>query len=160
MLHLGLVQKHGMSIPESEEAKPEAQRKTIPFFPNFAMKDLAIWLIALNVLALCAALFPWSLGPAADALKPAPADIHPEWYFMSSFQVLKLFGAWFPGASGEFLGLGMFNLGMVLWVAIPLFDPTSKSGKWGRRATWFGFLAVGILLVTTIWGYAVLPPTP
>lgn len=160
MLHLGLVQKHGMSIPESEEAKPESQRKTIPFFPNFAMKDLAIWLIALNVLALCAALYPWSLGPAADALKPAPMDIHPEWYFMSSFQVLKLFGNWFPGASGEFLGLGMFNLGMVLWVAIPLFDPTSKSGKWGRRATWFGFLAVGVLLVTTIWGYVVLPPTP
>lgn len=160
MFHLALVQKHGMSIPESEEAKPESQRKSIPFFPNFAMKDLAMWLIALNVLALLAAVFPWSLGPAADPLKPAPADIHPEWYFMTSFQILKLFGAWFPGALGEFLGLASFNLGVVLWAIVPLFDPTSKSGKWGVRATYFGMFMLAAIIVTTIWGYAVLPATP
>lgn len=160
MLHLGLVQSHGMSIPESEQAKPESQRRTVPFFPNFVMKDLAVWLIALNVLALLAAVFPWSLGPAADALTPAPMGIHPEWYYMSSFQVLKLFGAWFPGEIGEFLGLGLFNLGLVLWFLVPLFDSTTKAGAWGRRATWFGFLVLGVLIVTTIWGYAVLPPSP
>lgn len=155
--HLYLVQKHGMSIPPSEEAKPVAERKTIPFFPNFAVKDLAVWLIALNVLALLATLFPWDLGPAADSLKPAPADIHPEWYFMSSFQILKIFGAWFPGALGEFLGLGIFNLGVFLWMLVPFFDPNSRSGAWGRRVTWYGYLVVLVTIVTTIWGYAVLP---
>lgn len=157
LFHLALVQKHGMSIPESEEDKPESQRKTIPFFPNFAMKDLAVWLIALNVLAFVAAIYPWPLGEVADSLKPAPMDIHPEWVFMSSFQVLKLFGQWFPGEFGEFLGLGMFNLGLVLWVLVPFFDPTRRSGAWARRATWFGFVVVAILLITTVWGYAVLP---
>ena len=156
-LHLGLVQKHGMSLPESEQDKPEAARKTIPFFPNFAMKDLAAWLIALNVLAFLAAVFPWSLGEAADALKPAPMDIHPEWYFMSSFQVLKLFGQWFPGEIGEILGLGLFNVALVLWILVPFFDPERRSGLWGRRATWFGLLVVAVLLITTFWGYAVLP---
>lgn len=158
MLHLGLVQKHGMSIPESEESKPESERKSIPFFPNFAMKDLAMWLIALNVLALLAALFPWGLGEPADALKPAPMDIHPEWYFMSSFQTLKLFGQWFPGEIGEFLGLAVFGLGLLLWIVIPFFDPKTKTGARGRSlATYFGLFVLTILIVTTIWGYAVLP---
>lgn len=157
LLHLGLVQSHGMSLPESELAKPEAQRKSVPFFPNFVMKDLAVWLVALNVLALLAFVYPWPLGPAADPLAPAPADIHPEWYFMSSFQILKIFGGWFPGAVGEFLGLGFFNLGVVLWALVPLFDPEGKSAVWGRRVKWLGFIVLAVLAVTTIWGYAVLP---
>ncbi|MCB9496301.1 MAG: cytochrome b N-terminal domain-containing protein [Fibrobacteria bacterium] len=157
LLHLGLVQQHGMSIPESEQQKPEAERKSIPFFPNFVFKDLAVWLVALNVLALLAVAFPWPLGPAADPLAPAPADIHPEWYFMSSFQILKAFGGWFPGVVGEFLGIAFFNAGVVLWALVPLFDPNTKSGQWGRRVTWFGFVVLAVLIVTTIWGYAVLP---
>ena len=155
-LHLWLVQKHGNALPPSEEAKPPVQRKTIPFFPNFLMKDLAMWLIALNVLALLAAVFPWDLGNQADLLKPAPNGIHPEWYFMSSFQVLKLFGNWLPGSIGEGAGIVLFTLGLVLWFLIPLYDPDSRSGLRARRATWFGFLVMAILLVTTIWGYAKL----
>jgi cytochrome b6 len=157
MIHLVLVQKHGMSIPEDEAAKPEALRKSVPFFPNFVMKDLAVWLVALNVLALLATLFPWDLGAAADALKPAPQDIHPEWYFMSSFQLLKIFGAWFPGSLGEFLGLGTFSFGVFLWALVPLFDPGTQGGKWARRVTWYGYVVVLVILITTIWGYAVLP---
>jgi cytochrome b6 len=157
MAHLALVQKHGMSLPESEQDKPEKERKSIPFFPNFAMKDMAAWLVALNVLALLAACFPWPLGPAADPLKSAPMDIHPEWYFMSQFQILKLFGAWFPGEIGEFLGLGLINAGIVLWLLVPFFDPERRAGLWGRRVTWFGLFVVAVLVITTIWGYAVLP---
>ncbi|HLP09798.1 MAG TPA: cytochrome bc complex cytochrome b subunit [Opitutaceae bacterium] len=155
-LHLWLVQKHGNAVPPSEEAKPVAARRTVPFFPNFVMKDVAMWLIALNVLAVLAAMFPWDLGNQADLLKPAPAGIHPEWYFMSSFQVLKLFGSWFPGAVGEGAGIVLFTLGLVLWFLLPLYDANSVSGQRARRATWFGFLALSVLLVTTIWGYATL----
>lgn len=155
-LHLWLVQKHGNAVPPSEEARPAAQRRSVPFFPNFLMKDMAMWLIALNVLAVLAAMFPWDLGNQADLLKPAPAGIHPEWYFMSSFQVLKLFGTWFPGAAGESAGIVLFTLGLVLWFFIPLYDPNSAASVRARRATWFGILALTILLVTTIWGYAKL----
>lgn len=88
MFHLYLVQKHGNAVPEAEEATPVEKRKTMPFFPNFIAKDLAMWLITLNVIALLAALFPWQLGPQADPLKPAPAGIHPEWYFMAQFQII------------------------------------------------------------------------
>lgn len=151
--HLWLVQKHGNAVPPSEEAKPPEQRRSIPFFPNFLMKDLAMWLIALNVLALLASLFPWELGEQADPLKPAPAGIHPEWYFMSSFQVLKIFGQWFPGAAGEALGMILFTLGLVLWFLIPLYDTSSARGRRARNATYFGILTVAILVITTTWGY-------
>jgi len=151
--HLWLVQKHGNAVPPSEEARPAAERRSIPFFPNFMLKDLAMWLIALNLLAVLAAMFPWDLGQAADPLKPAPRGIHPEWYFMSQFQVLKVFGNWLPGAAGEIIGLVWFTLGMILWCLIPLYDPRNDGGRRGRRATYFGLLALFILIVTTGWGF-------
>jgi cytochrome b6 len=151
--HLWLVQKHGNALPPSEEAKPAAERRTMPFFPNFMVKDLAAWLIALTVLAVLAALFPWELGEAADPLEPAPKGIHPEWYFMSSFQVLKLLGTWFPGRTGEVLGIAAFNLGLALWFAIPLYDTKQAAGRRARRATYLGLGALAVLVITTIWGY-------
>jgi hypothetical protein len=65
----------------------------MPFMPNFLRKDLAMWLISLNILALLASVFPWSLGkPIRPAGARAPLGIHPEWYFMSPFEMLKLLG--------------------------------------------------------------------
>jgi quinol-cytochrome oxidoreductase complex cytochrome b subunit len=154
--HLWLVQKHGNACPPSEEAKPVEARKTIPFFPNFLMKDLAMWLITLNVLALLASMFPWDLGQPADPLKPAPPGIHPEWYFMSQFQILKLFGNWFPGSAGEAAGIVVFTLGLVLWFLVPLFDTNRAAGRRARQATYFGLFVLAVLVVTTIWGYAAL----
>ena len=152
-LHLWLVQKHGNAMPPAEEAKPETERKSIPFFPNFLAKDLAMWLIALNVIAVFAALFPWQLGPPADALKPAPEGIHPEWYFMSQFQTLKIVGRIFPGYAGESIGMILFTLGLVLWFLVPAYDTKSKAGQRARLTTYFGLLVVAILIGTTLWGY-------
>jgi quinol-cytochrome oxidoreductase complex cytochrome b subunit len=152
-LHLWLVQKHGNAVPPSEEAKPASERRSIPFFPNFFASDLAMWLIALNVLALMASLFPWGLGKPGDSLVPAPPGIHPEWYFMSSFEMLKLLGRWFPGAAGEALGMIIFNLGLVLWFLIPFYDGEKNSGRRGRIAHYFGLLVLLVLVVTTAAGY-------
>ncbi len=58
--HLWLVQRHGNAVPPSEEAKPANLRKSMPFMPNFLRKDLAMWLISLNILALMASVFPWA----------------------------------------------------------------------------------------------------
>lgn len=155
-LHLWLVQKHGNALPESEEAKPPAERKSIPFFPNFMAMDLAMWLIALNVIALLAAIFPWDLGPPADPLKAAPAGIHPEWYFMSQFQTLKLIGKVFPGFTGEVIGMSLFTVGLILWALVPVFDTRTAAGRRGRIATYFGLFALLVLVVTTVWGYLAL----
>ncbi|HEX4284538.1 MAG TPA: cytochrome b N-terminal domain-containing protein [Terracidiphilus sp.] len=151
--HLWLVQRHGNALPPSEQIKRAVDRKTMPFFPNFMRKDLAMWLIALNILALLASVFPWSLGKPADMLVPAPMGIHPEWYFMSPFQMLKLLGAFMPGEAGEIAGILIFTLGIALWVLIPFYDTTSDTGRRARAAHYFGLLAVFALLVTTALGY-------
>jgi cytochrome b6 len=151
--HLWLVQKHGNAIPESEEDKPVFARKSVPFFPNFLVKDLALWLVSLNILAVLAHVFPWPLGNPADSLKPAPLGIHPEWYFMSPFEMLKLLGNWMPGEFGEIAGILIFTLGLCIWILIPFYDTSRKLGQRARNAHYFGLLAVGLLLVTTVIGY-------
>jgi len=152
-IHLWLVQKHGNALPPSEEAKPSEERKSILFFPNFAMRDMAVWLLVLNVLALLAAFFPLQLDVQADALKPAPVGIHPEWYFMSQFEALKLLGRVIPGTLGEFAGIGMFTLALLLWAAVPLFDTRCAGGRRGRATTYFGLLILIALIALTIIGY-------
>jgi len=151
--HLWMVMKHGSAVPPSEEARPLAERRTVPFFPNFFLKDLAMWLIALNVLAILAAMYPWQLGTMADPVAPAPAGIHPEWYFMNQYELLKLLGRVLPGFTGEIAGVLVFTLGGVLWGLIPLYDTSSKNGKRARMATWFGFMAVTGLIALTVLGY-------
>lgn len=151
--HVWLVQKHGNAVPPSEEAKPAKERRTIRFFPDFFAKDLGMWLLMLNVLAILASIFPWQLGPQADALASAPEGIHPEWYFMSQFQILKVFGRWFPGAFGEFLGIGLFTAGLIIWAVIPFIDSKTDNGKRAKIATYVGLIALFGLILTTMWGY-------
>ncbi len=98
VLHLALVQRHGMGVPPSEQ-REGARARQMPFVPDFLLRDLFGWTLALGVLAALAALYPWELGEKADPFAPAPADIRPEWYFMFMFQTLK----YVPG--GETLGI-------------------------------------------------------
>ena len=154
--HLYLVQKHGNAVPPGEAAKPATERRTIPFFPNFFAQDLAMWLIALNVVTILATLYPWDLGKPADPLSPAPMGIHPEWYFMSQFQLLKVVGRWVPGFAGEITGMGLFTAVIVFLAAIPLFDRDSPVGQRARLTTWLGVLIVGGMIGLTVWGYAAL----
>ena len=128
----------------------------MPFMPNFLRKDIAMWIISLNVLALLASVFPWALGKQYDTLAPAPMGIHPEWYFMSPFEMLKLLGFVFSGKlaeTGEIAGILLFTLGIVLWILIPFYDKTKESGQRARLAHYFGLLAVFALLATTVIGY-------
>src|SRR5438046_7788902 len=65
--HLLLVQLRGMSTPRDYTAGPG-----MPFFPNFLLRDMVGWLVALAVLAALAAIFPWELGVKADPVASAP----------------------------------------------------------------------------------------
>lgn len=151
--HLWLVQKHGNAIPPSEETKTESERRSIRFFPDFFAKDMGMWLLSLNVLAILASMYPWQLGTQADSLASAPVGIHPEWYFMSQFQVLKIFGQWFPGAAGEALGVLLFTAALVVWALLPFYDTSSRNGRRAKIATYTGIIFLFGLIATTIWGY-------
>ena len=84
-IHLLLVQLHGMSKPSEDKSN-----RSMPFFPNFLLRDVVGWLVALGVLAGLAAIFPWELGEKADPFAPAPKGIRPEWFFIWMFQTLKM----------------------------------------------------------------------
>ena len=98
----------------------EKGRKTMPFFPNFMLRDMLLWLIVLNILAILAVFFPWDLGIKADPFASAPAGIHPEWYFLFMFQTLKFFPSKVWMIDGEVLGIALFGLAGLLWLLVPV----------------------------------------
>lgn len=154
LAHLFLVQRHGMSEPPAVEGRTPK----MPFVPNFVLRDLFGWILALGVLAALAALFPWELGEKADPFAPAYADIKPEWYFMFMFQTLKLV----PG--GRVLGLETeawtilgFGLAGVIGFLIPFIDQILRPR--GRRLLLAaGALALAYIAVTTAVGYRAFWP--
>lgn len=145
-VHLLLVQIHGNKIPEGVE-RAKAYR-TIPFFPNFLYADLYMWLLAFNVLSILAAIYPWPLGPEADILKSAPQGIHPEWYFMAQFQLLKMMP--------EPVALTLFGAATVLWAIVPLWNPETATGRRGKLATYIGIGGVIGLIGLTLLAYVKL----
>jgi quinol-cytochrome oxidoreductase complex cytochrome b subunit len=147
--HLLLVQKHGMSVPESEtEARTGRPARSLPFVPNFLLRDAIGWSAALGVLAALAALFPWDLGEKADPFAPAPAGIRPEWYFGWMFQTLKWIPGHVLGIEGELLGLLGFTLAAALLIVVPLVDP-GHAPRRSRALTVLGWLAVAYAAAAT-----------
>ncbi len=152
-IHLLLVQRQGMSEPLGVEAGAAAPQKTMPFFPNFLLRDLLLWLIVLNILAILAVFFPWELGQKADPFAPAPAGILPEWYFLFMFQTLKMIPAqvWF--IDGEVLGIVTFGIAGLLWMLVPFWDRKSARGEQNRTTTYIGIFVVGYIIILTILGW-------
>lgn len=152
-LHLLFIQRQGMTEPETYKKLPEGEKKTIPFFPNFAMRELLIWLIVINILAILAVFFPWELGTKADPFSPAPVGIKPEWYFLFMFQVFKYLPGEILFLHGEFVGILMFAVGGILWAIVPLWDKKTPEGKRNKALTYFGIFVIMFILVFTILGY-------
>ena len=154
-LHLFLVQKHGMSRPLGEGEATE--KRAMPFFPNFFLRDLVGWLCALGILAALAAYFPAELGKKADPFQPAPAGIKPEWYFMAMFQTLKVLPAHVFGIEGELLGVLAFGVVGLVLVFIPFLDRRAGLGKRSRWPVAFGLALIGYSVVLTYLGYTMSP---
>jgi cytochrome b6 len=153
VVHLLLVQLQGMSVPPGEEETAKARRAT-PFVPDFLLRDLFGWTLALAVLATLAALFPWELGEKANPYAPASASIRPEWYFMFLFQTLKLV----PG--GEFLGIEyeavpilLSGLAALCLLLVPFLDRGVVRHGRSSVFTLVGWLGVAYVVVLTAWGY-------
>jgi cytochrome b6 len=149
-LHLLLVQHLGMSVPPGVERAIEEGRqpaRSMPFFPNFLLRDMIGWYAALGVLGALAAIFPWELGAKADAFAPAPAGIRPEWYFLFAFQTLKLLPAKILFLEGEFAGLMGFTLAGIVWVLVPFLDYKAGFGRVTRFFTGLGIFALGYMVV-------------
>jgi quinol-cytochrome oxidoreductase complex cytochrome b subunit len=150
--HLYLVQRHGTSVPRGAREKS----RPMPFLPNFLLRDMIAWFVALGVLvsiivlaptAPMGALFPFDalfdpkhlleLGSKADPFASAPAGIKPEWYFLFMYQALKMLPAVVLGLEGEMLGVLAFGVGAAVLVLVPFLDrgasglPSSRFSRAG-----------------------------
>jgi quinol-cytochrome oxidoreductase complex cytochrome b subunit len=123
------------------------------FFPNFIMRDLIGWILAIGVLAALAALFPWELGEKADAFAPAPAGIKPEWYFLFMFQTLKWIPAKIFGMDGEVIGIMTFNAIALLLFLVPFVDRDPDNRRRHLIFNVCGVVALLYIVVMTIVGY-------
>jgi len=151
-LHLVLVQYHGMSVPPSVEA--EAARagrpvRTMPFVPHFALRDLFGWTVALALLAGLSAYLPWELGVKADLFAAAPAGIKPEWYFLWTFQALKVVPGHVFGIEGELVAIGALTIGALGIVLLPFLDPNTARSR--TIVNWLASFAVVFMVAMTLW---------
>lgn len=149
--HLFFVQHFGMSVPPAIERRGET-RSPMPFFPNFFLRDLIGWYVALGVLAALAAFDPWELGVKADPFAPTPAGIRPEWYFLFLFQTLKLLPAKLLWIEGEQFGVLVFGGAAMLWVLVPFLD-RNPEGRSGKLFTFAGVVIVLYIVAMSLWGW-------
>ena len=150
--HLFLVQKHGMSVPDAAIQRAGGLKRipSMAFVPHFLLRDAVGWYLALALLALLSALFPWELGEKAEPFGSAPEGIKPEWYFMFMFQALKLIPPHVFGLEGEMLGVMFFAVcGLVVFL-VPFLDRGAKSRK---VLNVLAVVSLIFAIVMTIWGY-------
>jgi quinol-cytochrome oxidoreductase complex cytochrome b subunit len=144
-----------MSSPQDES--PGGPKRTMPFFPNFFLRDLVGWLCALGILAAMAAYFPAELGKKADPFQPAPIGIKPEWYFMAMFQTLKLLPSHVLGIEGELLGVLAFGAVGAILILMPFLDSSPAPKTSTRLAALFGVALIFYMVLLTYLGYTMNP---
>ncbi len=149
-LHLAFVQLQGMSEPLS--VKDRKEKKAIPFLPNFLLRDVLAWMLALGVLASLAVYLPAELGKKVDPFAPTPAGIKPEWYFLWMFQTLKLIPSKIFIFDGEVIGiLGFGAMGFVALI-LPFIDIWSRREKRSPLLTLLGISMLIFMVIMTVWG--------
>lgn len=150
-LHLLLVQHHGMSVPPSIEADAARSGRSIPrmpFVPHYALRDLFGWTVALALLAGLSAFIPRELGVRADLFAPAPAGIQPEWYFLWTFQALKMMPAHVLGINGELIAIAVMTLGALALVLLPFLDRNTQRSR--RIVTWASAITLVFMVAMTL----------
>jgi len=159
--HVFLVQKHGMSVPICVEKELGGKApRTMPFLPDFLLRDGVGWLAALGLLIGLAALLPegdgffvkLELGTKADPFGAAPAGLKPEWYFLAMFFALKQLPAHILGLEGEQVGVALFTVIGVLFLAVPFLDRKASRGERGRLLPVLGAITLIVFVVLTFLG--------
>jgi len=154
-LHLLFVQRQGMSVPIRIEQRLKAgeRLREMPFFPNYILRDVLAWYVALAMLAALAAFFPWELGTKADPFAAVPPGIRPEWYFLAMFHTLKLLPSHILGVEGERIGVLAFGVAAMFLVFVPFLDRRASRGEHSQLFTVAAVLGLVYLVVFTIVGH-------
>ena len=166
-LHLYLLIRHGVSeVPKPgrpvnpktyrQEYQELLHREGIPFWPDFAWKDVVFELVAgAFVLLLAIVLGAPELGPRAD---PTNLEAHPkpDWYFLWLFALLS----YAPPALESLVIVGLPLLLGVLLIIVPFVAPAGERSyvrrPWAVATVAFSTLALGVL----IWQGHLAPWSP
>lgn len=139
-LHVLLSQVFGTSVPISQSG----QSKQMKFYPDFMLRDVAVWAGGLAILLAFATVFPANLGVKVNTLQPAPAGTKPMWYFLFMYQSLRMFPR---GAV-----IGGITLGSIIWMLIPFLDRRSSREKKSTFFTLFGVAVLVYMAAMTVFG--------
>ena len=145
--HVALFLRRGVT-PHWSLSGGEAARRRQPFWPWQMTRDAWAMLAVLAALLLLATKAAPELGAPADP--SIPYDARPEWYFLSLFELLRLFGG-----PLEFFGAFVLPAAAVLFLfAVPFLDRSTQQSPRRRLAVVVpmlaGALAVGGLTLKSV----------
>jgi ubiquinol-cytochrome c reductase cytochrome b subunit len=154
--HLYLVIRHGVSetpVPGRpvkpatyrQEYQELLHREGIPFWPDFAWKDVVFALVTGAFVLLLAIVFGApELGPQAD---PTNLDAHPkpDWYFLWLFALLS----YAPRSLESIIIVGLPLLIGILLIIVPFVSPAGER-SYVRRPWAVGTVAFAALSVATL----------
>jgi ubiquinol-cytochrome c reductase cytochrome b subunit len=120
----------------------------VKFWPHEISRMLTIVSIAVMVLFLVIFFFPFIFIPVEVPANPllTPEHIKPEWYFIGSYQALKIFPS-------ELLGISFQTLFILALILVPFWDRSSNRHLTQRK--WLLLLSFIVLsgwIYLTVWG--------
>ena len=124
------------------EEKHIDEHDAVPFFPHHVLKEGVILCGLLATLITLIVVWPVELGEKANPLV-TPEGIKPEWYFLSTYQLLK----YFPKTIGLFVSL----IPQVLLLIWPFLDRTPERHPKKRPIS----VTIGVvaLLLAIVFGF-------
>jgi len=154
-VHLVVIQRQGMAEP----MRKVKNMGSMPFFPNFLLRDLILWLLCLVGLLALAVFWPygsgipgleWELGQKADPLQPAYPGIKPEWYFLWIYQLLKEFPPHFFGLEGPQAAILLVGGLLIVWALVPWLDRKARRDEKSPEFTDLGISAILFIAYLTL----------
>jgi quinol-cytochrome oxidoreductase complex cytochrome b subunit len=144
--HLFLMRAQGLATLERVgEEKPLDKARGIPFFPHHVLKEGVVFCLLIGALVTLIVLWPVELGEKADPFK-TPEGIKPEWYFLSTYQLLK----YFPKLLGILVSF-IPPLVLLLW---PFLDRSPERNPRKRPiAVTIGIAALVLAIVFGLLGH-------
>jgi quinol-cytochrome oxidoreductase complex cytochrome b subunit len=140
--HLFLMRVQGLATMERVgEEKPLDAKNSMPFFPHHVLKEGVVFCALIGILVTLIIWWPVELGEKANPFV-TPEGIKPEWYFLSTYQLLK----YFPKTLGLFVSL----IPQVLLLLWPFLDRTPE--RHPRKRPFAVTIGVVALLLAIVFG--------
>jgi len=141
-LHLYFFRLQGPAGPPRDT--PPAPEKTERFYPSQFFKDTVV---GIALIAFLAALTVWSPAPLGPKADPSASFVpRPEWYFLWTFQLLKVM----PAFAGAVVVPGVL---MTLLALVPFVD-RSPYRSIRRRLVYVGTFVVIMGALASLTAYA------